>query len=517
MLQENYDTKPTEIDTLVFEKRVPPDHSLRRAKQLSDLERFRDLVADGDNPAMGRTAHDSVCMIKLAFLPFHSILSDREGIATAQVPGAFRFLLDRSLESRFPGPSFLTPLRRRLGTERHQALCDHLVTPAREYGLSRDRLRLTDATPVLADLAVPSTLRLVAQRRQRLFDTARPDAPEQVAPAEAEAELVRQAPADRPDTARLVARVTPLRAMGAWADLGQQTLGALPAAPDPGRTRCEAALPLAHHVWADRDDPDKGEKVLSLVDPDARGGQPGTSVDGSLRASRLDADSARRTALNVLPGHGDETRDAPTRWAAEPQAQGKTIEAVSIDGVGWHGAVLPTLRAPEGGGVTVYGPPPPLVETPFVGPEAFVLEAAHGVVTCPGGHQTAPKARKARNSGWPLGCARRHGAACPLQAPCRPTRPQQQGRSVITHDAQAASDAARARAATDREAAVRRQHPRVERQRADSVRDHGGRRSRYRGQWRGKIPSLLTGLVVHGKRMGKLRCPAGAPCALTTG
>src|SRR2546427_12684034 len=28
---------------------------------------------------------------------------------------------------------------------------------------------------------------------------------------------------------------------------------------------------------------------------------------------------------------------------------------------------------------------------------------------------------------------------------------------------------------------------------------------------------LLTGLVVNGKRMVKLRCPAGAPCALTTG
>jgi len=174
MLKENYDTKPTEIDTLVFEKLVPPDHSLRRVKQLIDFERFRDLVADGDNPAIGRTAHDPVRMIKLAFLPFHSILSDREVIATAQVTVAFRFFLDLSWESRLPVPSVLTPCRMRLGTERHQALCDQLVTPAREYGLIRDRLRLKDATHGLADIAVPSTLRLVAQMRQRLFDTARP-------------------------------------------------------------------------------------------------------------------------------------------------------------------------------------------------------------------------------------------------------------------------------------------------------------------------------------------------------
>ena len=64
---------------------------------------------------------------------------------------------------------------------------------------------------------------------------------------------------------------------------------------------------------------------------------------------------------------------------------------------------------------------------------------------------------------------------------------------------------------------MRRQHPRVERKLADIVRYHGGRRSRYRGQWRVKIQYLLTGLVVNVKRMVKLLCPAGAPCALTTG
>jgi transposase len=168
MLKENYSTQPTEIDTLVCEKLVPPDHSLRRVKQLSDFARFRDLVADCDHPAMGRTAHDPVRLITLAFLPLHSILSDREVIATAHVNVAFRFLLDLSLARRFPVPSFLTPWRMRLGTERPQALCDHLVTQAREDGLIRDRLRLKDATQVLADIAVPSTLRLVAQRRQRL-------------------------------------------------------------------------------------------------------------------------------------------------------------------------------------------------------------------------------------------------------------------------------------------------------------------------------------------------------------
>ena len=117
---------------------------------------------------MGRTAHDPVRMLKLAFLQLHDTLSDREVIATAHVTVALRFFLDLSLESPLPVPSLRTPCRMRLGTERHQALCDQLVTPAREYGLVRERLRRKDATPVLANIAVPSTLRLVAPPRQRL-------------------------------------------------------------------------------------------------------------------------------------------------------------------------------------------------------------------------------------------------------------------------------------------------------------------------------------------------------------
>jgi transposase len=517
MLQENYYTEPTEIDTLVFEKLVPPDHYLRRVKQLIDFARFRDLVADCYSPAMGRTAHDPVRMLKLAFLQFHYTLSDREVIATAQVNVAFRFFLDLSLESPLPVPSLLTQFRMRLGTQRHQALFDQLVTQAREYGLVRDRLRLKDATHVLANIAVPSTLRLVAQTRQRLLDTARPYAPEQVATDEAEAELVRQATADLADMERLVARVAHLRAIVAWADTVSQTLETLSTAPEPARTHFAAALTLAHHVLADRDNPDKSDKVLSVVDPDARCGKHGAYFDGYLLDISLDADSELLTALNVLPGNGDETRDAPTLLAAEQQAQGNTIEALSIDGVGWNGEVLQTLSAPEGGGVTVYVPPPPLVETPFFGPEAFVLDAEHGVLTCPGGQQTATKTRKASNSGWQFAFARGQCAACPLQAQCLPTLPQQKGRSVTKNDYQAAYDAARARAATDRYAAVRRQHPRVERKLADIVRYHGGRRCRYRGQWRVNIQYLLTGLVVNVKRMVKLLCPAGASCALTTG
>ena len=343
---------------------------------------------------MGRTAEDPVRMITLAFLQFHDNLSDREVIAAAQVNVAFRFFLDLSLESRLPVPSVLAQFRTRVGVERHQALFDQLVTQAREQGLVRDRLRLKDATHVLANIAVPSTLRLVAQTRQRLLEAARPYAPERVAAEEVEAERLRQATADLTDVDRLAHRVAHLRAMVAWADALQHDLGPLPASPDQERPRFEAALALAHRVLADRDDPDQGDQVRSVVDPEARCGKHGAYFDGYLLDISLDADSERLTALNLLPGNGDEARDAQTLLAAEARAQGNAVAAVSIDGIGWNGEVLRALSAPAGMGVEVYVPPPARAATPLFRPAAFVLDAQRGVVTCPGGptdgHEGAP-------------------------------------------------------------------------------------------------------------------------------
>ena len=510
MLKESYYTEPTEMDTLVFEKLVPPDHYLRRVKQCIDFERFRDLVKDCYSAAMGRTAEDPVRMIKLAFLQFHYNLSDREVVAAAEVNVAFRFLLDLALESRVPVPSLLAQFRTRLGVERHQALFDQLVTQAREQGLIRDRLRLKDATHILANIAVPSTLRLVAQARQQLLEAARPYAPQRVAAEEAEVARLRQVTADLKDVDRLAHRVAHLRAIVVWADALQHELGPLPASPDKVRSRFEAAVALAHHVLADRDAPDKGDQVRSVVDPDARCGKHGAYFDGYLLDISLDADSELLTALNLLPGNGDEARDAQTLLEAEQRVQGTAVEAVSIDGIGWNGEVLRALSAPEGMGVEVYVPPPAPAQTPWFSPEAFILDAQRGVVTCPAGHQTATKERSANHSGWKFVFARHQCGRCLLQARCLATLPQKKGRSVIKNDYQAEYDAARARATTPHYATVRQQHPRVERKLADIVRYHDGRRSRYRRQWRVKVQYLLTGLVVNVKRMVKLLRPQGA-------
>jgi transposase len=168
MLKSDYYTEPSELDLQVFEQLVPPDHYLRQVKAVIDFEFVRAEVQDCYSPSMGRGAIDPVLMFKLEYLQHHYRLSDREVIVEAQVNVAYRYFLDLALSSALPVASLLSQFRTRLGAERHQALFDQIVSQARGQGLVKDRLRLKDATHVIANIAIPSTIQLVAQVRSKL-------------------------------------------------------------------------------------------------------------------------------------------------------------------------------------------------------------------------------------------------------------------------------------------------------------------------------------------------------------
>jgi transposase len=496
------------MDKTVFDKLVPQDHYLRRVKAVIDFERFRRKVKDCYSPDMGRTAEDPVLLIKLEFLEFQYNLSDRDVIEQARVNVAFRFFLDLSLDSQLPVPSLLTQFRSRLGQGRHQALFDEVVSQARAKGLVKDRLRLKDATHVIANIAIPSTIELVAKTREHLLDSARPYAPQRVAEEEAKAAQVRQVTEDLKDEERLLQRVVHLRQIVAWADDLQQSLGQAPQTPDSNRNRFDDSLALAHKVLSDREHKDQKDKLLSVSDPQARQGKHGDYYDGYLLDVSVDPESELITALNILPGNGDEASDAKVLIEAEETAHGNDVAELSIDGIGWQGELLRTLSDPNGLGLEVYVPPQ---ERPSDGdyftPDQFTLDDTGSILTCPGGQSTSSRQRNRRNTGWLFVFPRRYCAPCQLLAQCLLRLPQKKGRSVTKNDYQPEYDAAWERSYTHRYTQVRYQHHRVERKLAEVVCHHGGRYARYRLRWRVKIQYLLIGIAVNIKRLVKLLSP----------
>jgi transposase len=494
----------TERDYEIFDAIVPPDHYLRRVKRHVDFHRFRGLLAPFYNPTLGRPPVEPVLMLKLEFLQFQYGLSDREVVAQAQVNMAFRFFCDLSIDSKLPDPSLLSYFRKRLGAVAHQEIFQDLIAQAREHGLVKDRLRLKDATHVLANIAIPSTLTLVAQTRDELLEAARPYAAERVAQEEAEAARLRSATADLPDAARLLHRVTHLRALVAWIDGWFPQLEQGTPQGDVSLPRLREALALAHHVLRDRDHPDAPDKVISVHDSEARRGWHHEWFEGYLVDICEDADSEFITAIDVLPPSWDEAANATALIQQEEQAQGNDIEALSIDGIGFRGDLINQWTDPSGLNLEVVVPPTEPNQAGGFAPEAFQLDTANGELTCPAGQTTRRRERNARDTGWKYRFSAQQCHGCPLRQQCLAKPGTTSARTVIKNDYEAIYRAMREKAKTPRYQEVRAQHPKVERKLGELVRWHGLRRARCRGRTKLLIQALLTGFVVNVKRLSRL-------------
>jgi transposase len=512
MAQAGYYVPLTEQDREIFDLIVPPDHYLRRVRAAVDFERFRPILLGHYDPTMGRPPLEPLLLLKLEFLQFAYGFSDREVIKQSQVNMAFRFFLDLNLRSDLPHPSLLTYFRQRLGPETHQQVFQDLIAQARQQGLVKDRLRLKDATHVLANIAVPSTLILVAQTRDQLLEAAGPLAAERVAQEHAEAQRLHTATADLPEAERLVHRVAHLRTLVAWAD----DLLATASSADPAVPRLRQALDLAHRVLHDRDDPEAPGKVVSVHDPEAGKGWHHQWFTGYSLDITMDSDSELITAIDVLPPSADEAANATNLIQQEEQAQGNDVETLSIDGIGFRGDLIGQWTDPEGLDLEVIVPPSePTVAGGFP-PEAFTLDSAHQELTCPAGKTTHTRVRNDKNTGWKYRFSAAQCADCPLRAQCM-AKPEttRGGRTVIKNDYEAEYQAARAKAQTSRYQEVRAQHPRVERKLGEMVRWHDARHARYRGRAKVLIQMLLTGFVVNVKRMLKLIKVPAEPTAGT--
>ena len=120
-------------------------------------------------------------MLKLDLLSIHYRLSDRELMKNSQVNVAIRLFLGIGCETKLPHHTSMTYFRNRVGAESMQEIFHLVLGKARELGLIRDRLRLKDATHVIANIAIPSTIRLVAETRDELLEATETFAKEQAA------------------------------------------------------------------------------------------------------------------------------------------------------------------------------------------------------------------------------------------------------------------------------------------------------------------------------------------------
>ena len=484
------------IDIKLFDTLVPFDHWVRRADKHIDFLALRQAIEplfSGE----GRPAIEPVLFIKLEFLMFHDCLSYSQVFERAGTDLAYRHFLGLGREDHLPSAGSLRKFRARLGVEGHQAIFDKLVSQARACGLVKDRLRLKDATHVLADIAIPAGLQLVAQARNKLLVAAEPFDATSVAGERVRIESVRTTTDTCGSETRLVARVEHLRDLVAW-------VAELPPPSDanenPTWKKLVAALDVARKVLAGHDRPDAPGKIRSAVDPDARRGRHGEFYDGYMVDALIDADSELFTAINVMPANGNESADTLTLLDREQSAHGNQIEKLSIDGAGYDG---PVIRELESKNVKVFVPPKETTNRGRYRSDEFHLNEDNSSVTCPAGEQSQYKQRDQAKHTTSYRFNREACHACPLKQECIDTN-QKFGRSVRKNDYEPEYSMVRARAQTTEYAEVKREHPRVERRLGELINRHGGRRARYRGTNKVFVQQILGATTANLKRMIRL-------------
>lgn len=257
----------SEFDQKVYRSVVPDDHYLRIVLRVVSWDNFYNVLATYYTRDIGRPAESPVLMLKLEYLRNHHNLSDREVISRARTDLAFRYFLQIPLQWDLPVPSSLCIFRGRLGSQGFLKVFCQVVHTAREHGIVKDRLRIKDATHVIADMAVPTALALVAQIRDKLLVAAERFAPLLVEGERVNLELLREVTKDQKPAERLVTRLAQLREMLAWADEIHP--------PDDAQTNrwwqtFLTQRDLAHKILEDQERPQAGDRIRSTTDPDAR-------------------------------------------------------------------------------------------------------------------------------------------------------------------------------------------------------------------------------------------------------
>ena len=487
-------------DRKLFDTLVPFDHWTRRADEHINFLELRKSLESLFSRSTGRPAIEPILFVKIELIMFHDNLSDSQVFSRVRTDLAYRRFLGLGRDDYLPDVSTLGRFRARLGAEGHKNLFHAVLGQARNYGLVKDRLRLKDATHVLADIAIPAGLQLVAQARNKLLLAAEPFDAELVAGERIRIDAIRQSTDGSGNEARLALRVEHLRDILAWVE---QLPAPVDAEENPTWQSLLVAAEVACKVLSGHDTPDASGKIRSTVDRDARRGKHGEYYDGYMVDVLVDADSELFTAINVMPANGNESADALVLMEEEQSAHGNKIEKLSIDGAGYDGPVIRKLESAEGADVEVFVPPKDSPNGGKFTSEEFGLSEDGSCVTCPGGHSSQYKQRQQTRHTTAYRFHLDTCHACPLKDQCIDPE-QKHGRTVRKNDYEPEYEMVRQRARTDEYAEVKREHPKVERRLGELINRHDGRRARYRGTSRVLIQQVLGALTANVSRMIRL-------------
>ena len=458
------------FDETVYGRLLPEEDELLAIKEQIDLSYVEEETADlyGD---CGRPAYPASVLFKMLFLEYYANLSDVQVARQCQYNLLYRAFVGLSIEDQTPDDTTLVVFRRRLGEERFGRLFDRLIAQCQAKGLLEGRLKIVDATHVIARVAIPNTVNLLRQARRRVVR----------AIEEQEGRL-------RKDLASRFATEGALHGVPTAALLQEevQLSETLVAESQPYREAVAREVSLLKQILHPQQE---GDKMVSVVDPEARFGHksPRKTFIG-YKVHVAEDSSELVTSLEVLKGNEHEGHRLPQLLAQE-QAKGVCQAVLVADGL-YNSASNRELITKAG--MVGYIP----LSKRRIKSQCFHYDPVNDSVVCPAGETSIGTSRQGLGTmytfspGQCLSC--QEGTGCP---------PLNGGRVRVY-----LSDNLREAWAmpSDSSKTIEQERKRVERKFGEAKQWHGLGHARYWGKSKIGIQALMTFFVINAKRMVKL-------------
>lgn len=157
------------FDSYVYERLLPNKHILLDIKESLDFSFVDEAAKDLYSDTFGRPSFPPQVLFKMLFLEFFYNLSDYDVVDQVKTNVLFRYFAGLGISDDTPDDTTLVVFRKRLGEECFKRLFDGVVAKAKEKGLIKGDLKILDATHIIADIAIPSTVNLLRHGRRRII------------------------------------------------------------------------------------------------------------------------------------------------------------------------------------------------------------------------------------------------------------------------------------------------------------------------------------------------------------
>jgi IS5 family transposase len=460
------------FDAQILQKLLPADHELKRIGAAIDWSFIDVETADLYSPDTGRPAYPAQVLFRMLFLEFYADLSDVESAEQCRYNLLFRSFVGLPLSGLTPDDTTLVVFRRRLGPERFRRLFDVLVEQCKGQDLLSGKLKIVDATHVLANVAIPNTVNLLREARKRL-----------VTAIEADGGVPRPDLRQQYETDEYIRGVPTQDTLLASTRLSEELLVTT---ADCAGERVNQARALLEQVLC----PTEG-RVSSVVDPEARLGHKSAHKRFiGYKVHVAEDDSELVTTVQVMAGNEHEGSHLPEILAEEAD-KGIRHEDLVADALYDSETNRQAARK--------YGTRPHIPRRQHkLKADRFLYDPTSDSLRCPQGkvstHCTHEGTRR-RYSFTPTLCQ-----GCPEAGECPPSNA---GRVRVTLSEQRLYHL---QGTPFNGRLVEYERKRIERKFGQAKTNHGLGRARYLGLAKMLIQSLLTFFVINAKRM--VRPPA---------